>query len=51
MAALDEVDERGWIKDYENSYAMHHKLMEATAEEVMELMARYREYDEAREGR
>lgn len=41
MAAQDKVDERGWIIDYENSYDMHHKVVEATAEEIKDLFARY----------
>lgn len=45
MAAQDKVDERGWIIDYENSYDMHHKVLEATAEEIKDLFARYESYD------
>ena len=32
MAAEEEVDERGWIVDYENPYDMDHKVVEAMAE-------------------
>jgi hypothetical protein len=30
------------IRDYENSYSMHHKTVEATTEEVKQLMDRYK---------
>ena len=38
--AAAEADADGVIRNYENSYDMHHKVVEATREEVMELMAR-----------
>lgn len=37
-----EADENGVVRDYENSYSMHHKTVEATPEEVKELLARYK---------
>lgn len=39
--AAQEADEDGMIGNFENSYSMHHKVVEATREEVLELMARY----------
>ena len=38
--AAAEADADGVTRDYENSYDMHHKVVEATREEVMELIAR-----------
>ena len=40
--AAQDADEDGMIRNYENSYAMHHKTVEASAEEVKELLARYK---------
>lgn len=40
--AEQEVDAVGVIRDYDNSYAMHHKTVEATPEEMKELLARYK---------
>lgn len=40
-AAEDKVDENGRITNYENSYAMHHQIVEATAEETGQLFDRY----------
>ena len=36
------ADADGMIDDYENSYSMHHKIVKASAEEVKELMDRYK---------
>lgn len=40
--AEKEVDEDGRIRDYDNSYAMHHKTVEASPEEIKELLTRYK---------
>lgn len=45
-AARDQVDERGYITDYENSYAMNHRSVEATAEEVGHLMDLFAKADQ-----
>lgn len=37
-----DADPNGMIRNYENSYSMHHKTVEATPEEVKELLDRYR---------
>ncbi len=39
--AKKDVDDDGMIRDYENSYSMHHKTVEATAAEVKDLMDRF----------
>ncbi|MBA3629477.1 MAG: hypothetical protein H0W55_07350 [Actinobacteria bacterium] len=43
--AKQDADSDGIIRDYENSYDMHHKTVEASAEEVQELLARYKKAD------
>ena len=45
--AAAEADADGVIRNYENSYDMHHKVVEATRQEVMELMRRQ---DKAEQG-
>lgn len=40
--AKRDVDPDGVIRNYENSYSMHHKGFEATPEEVKELLERYK---------
>ena len=40
--AEQEADSDGMIRNYENSYAMHHKTVEASPEEVKDLLARYK---------
>ena len=45
LAARD-ADPDGIIRNYENSYSMHHKGFEATPEEVKELIERYRRAEE-----
>ena len=45
--AAKDADPDGVIRDYENSYDMHHKVVEATRQEVMELMRRQ---DKAEQG-
>ena len=40
------ADADGVIRNYENSYDMHHKVVEATREEVMILMERQRKAEQ-----
>ena len=44
--AAQDADEDGMIRNYENSYSMHHKGVEATPEEFKELLDRYRRAEE-----
>lgn len=44
--SAEEVSSDGTIHDYENSYSMHHKTVEATPAEVKELMERYKKAEQ-----
>jgi hypothetical protein len=43
--AQEDAGPDGMIRDYENSYSMHHSTVEASPAEVKELLERYKKAD------
>lgn len=44
--AAKDVDRDGVIRDYENSYDMHHRIVEATPQEIKALLERQERADQ-----
>ena len=44
--AAEDVDPDGVIRNYENSYDMHHKIVEATPQEIKRLLERQKKAEQ-----